>query len=345
MKLSPKSAGICIDIFGYDDSFTESIIVASLKARPKEPTEMLATTVWATNDVDGDNMRKRQTNWLREAQRRFAEQMTKSKMLKLEGVVFDDIQAQTQRPSYNTDEFPLTMPTADESLSLRQSTLDEYTPKFTRLQEDFQALLAKHDAKYNPSGVPYKGQGKRSADLVEDEDTVSFPEANVIDSKDKLEEGSAIHKCASLQPDVFELIVTHTGKLYIHALADGVASNKMPLCQIHGRYLTGTEIENAEKAMQKKKGKKDANLVKINITDTDFMAMWAVPSSWPTPFSTAPKSLSDFLDFLLTEKDVVEPGIVCHKLETSEEGGNQSHAARTLCIPASQVTTELQGRP
>ena len=30
--------------------------------------------------------------------------------------------------------------------------------------------------------------------------------------------------------------------------------------------------------------------------------------------------MSDFLDFLLTEKDVVEPGIVCHKLETSEEG-------------------------
>ena len=60
--------------------------------------------------------------------------------------------------------------------------------------------------------------------------------------------------------------------------------------------------------------------MKIDITDTDFMAMWAVPSSWPTPFSTAPKSLSDFLDFLLTEKDVVEPGIACHKLETSEEG-------------------------
>ena len=50
--------------------------------------------------------------------------------------------------------------------------------------------------------------------------------------------------------------------------------------------------------------------MKINITDEDFMGMWAVPSSWPTPFSTAPKSLSDFLDFLLTEKDVVEPGIV-----------------------------------
>ena len=187
--------------------------------------------------------------------------MTKSNMLNLEGVAFDDVEAPTQKPSYNTDEFPLTMPTADESLALRQSMLDEYMPKFARLQEEFRALVAEHDATYIPSGVPYKGQGKRSADLVEDEDAVSFPEANVIDSKDKLEEGGAIRKCASLQPDVFELIVTNTGNLYMHALADGVASNKMPLCQIHGRYLTGAEIENAEKAMQKKKGKHGAHLM------------------------------------------------------------------------------------
>ena len=215
--------------------------------------------------------------------------MAKSKMLNLEGVVFDEVQAPTQKPTYNTDDFLLTMPTADGSLALRQSMLDEYMPKFARLQQDFQALLEKHDAKYNPSGVPYKGQKKRSAGVIEDEGAASFPEANVIDSKDKLEELGTIHTCASLQPDVFELIVTHTGNLYIHALADGVASNKMPLCQIHGRYLTGTEIENAEKAMQKKKGNNDAHLMNTSITGTDFMAMWAVPSSWPTPFQHSAK--------------------------------------------------------
>ena len=323
MKLSPKTAGICIDVFGYDDSFTESIIVASLKHRPKAPTEMLVTTIWAKSDVEGDQ-RKRQAKWLREAQRRFAGKMVMDKVLKLEGVVVDDNQVPTQRPSYNTDEFLLTMPTADESLALRQSKLDEYTPKFTRLQEDFQALMAKHDAKYNPSGVPYKGQGKRSADVIEDADAVSFPEASVIDSKDKLEELGTIHTCASFQPDVFELMVTHTGNLYIHALADGVASDQMPLCHIHGKYLTGAEVDTYEKACKstptKKKGTKDMPLMKINITDEDFMGMWAVPSSWPTPFSTAPKPLSEFLDFLLNEKNVTEPGIVCHKLEVTAEG-------------------------
>ena len=30
--------------------------------------------------------------------------------------------------------------------------------------------------------------------------------------------------------------------------------------------------------------------------------------------------MSEFLDFLLNEKNVVEPAIVCHKLETSAEG-------------------------
>ena len=140
--------------------------------------------------------------------------MAMDRVLKLEGVVVEDKQVPTQRPSYNTDEFLLTMPTADESLALRQSMLDEYTPKFARLQEDFQALMAGHDAKYNLSGVPYKGQGKRSADVIEDAGAVSFPESSVIDSKDKLEELGTIHTCASLQPDVFELMVTHRESLH-----------------------------------------------------------------------------------------------------------------------------------
>ena len=90
MKLSPKTAGICIDVFGYDDSFTESIIVASLKHRPKAPTEMLVTTIWAKSDVEGDQ-RKRQAKWLREAQRRFAGKMVMDKVLKLEGAVLDSL--------------------------------------------------------------------------------------------------------------------------------------------------------------------------------------------------------------------------------------------------------------
>ena len=93
-------------------------------------------------------------------------------------------------------------------------------------------------------------------------------------------------------------------------------------------------LDAAEKGNQKKtkKGPKDMHLMKIDITDADFMGMWTVPSSWPTPFSTAPKSLSEFLDFLLNEKNVTEPGIVCHKLEVTAEGETKITQETPCCF-------------
>ena len=161
-----------------------------------------------------------------------------------------DVEAPGQKPTYNIEDFQLTMPTGDGSLALRQSTLDQYQPKFARLKDKFLSLVANHDKKYNVSGVPYRGESKRSVDNSEDQEAVPFKDTDVKESRAALEAGGAIHYCPSLQPDVFELVVTHEGHLYIHALADGVASNQKPLCGIHGKYLTGAEVTAAEKTMK-----------------------------------------------------------------------------------------------
>jgi len=319
MKLSPKHAGICIDVFGYDDSFAESIIAASLKSRPKEPTELLVTTIWAKSDVEGGDLRKRQVSWVMAAQRRYVERMVMEKYLKLDGVDVDAIAVPKEKPTYNTDDFLLCMPTAEGSLALRQSMLDEYQSRFARLQDQFQAMIANHDKKYNLSGVPYKSNGKRSAEPIEDQQASSFPEQDVKESKAELEKGGAIYCCPSNQPDVFELIISHKGQLYIHALADGIASNQQPLCNIHGKFHTGTDVEALDKANNKKNDDKKAAIMDVEIKDTGFIAQWAVPPSWPNPFSEGPKSLSDFLDFLLSEKNVVDPMVACHKLERIDD--------------------------
>ena len=156
-----------------------------------------------------------------------------SKLLKLDGVSSDDDEPPVQTPTYNIEDFQLTMPTADGSLALRQSVLDQNQPKFARLQDKFLSLVANHDKKYNVSGDPYRGESKRSADNSEDQEAVPFKDTDVKESRAALEAGGAIHYCPSLQPDVFELVVARTGHLYTHAIVGGVASNQKPMCGFH----------------------------------------------------------------------------------------------------------------
>ena len=82
---------------------------------------MLFTTIWAKGDVEGGDLRKRQAKWLMDAERRCVERLSKSKLLKLDGVSSYDVEAPGQTPTYNIEDFQLTMPTADGSLALRQS--------------------------------------------------------------------------------------------------------------------------------------------------------------------------------------------------------------------------------
>ena len=76
----------------------------------------------------------------------------------------------TVAPTYDVKQFGLTAPIENKFLARKQSAIDEWTSKFSRLADGFNKLLAEHNKTWNPSGTPYKGELKRTSVLETEDD-------------------------------------------------------------------------------------------------------------------------------------------------------------------------------
>ena len=73
-------------------------------------------------------------------------------------------------PTLDPTAFTLTCPNAHGCLPLRQDALDLLGQKIQTdsLKKQLEAEIQKHDGLFNPSGVPFKGEAKRSSAEVDD---------------------------------------------------------------------------------------------------------------------------------------------------------------------------------
>ena len=95
----------------------------------------------------------------------------------------------------------------------------------------------------------------------------------------------------------------------VHAFTDGVLPTNKPLLHFYGIYHAGHE-EIAKRATK--------CLFDMNIPSFTHKAFWKAPESWPKQFKAEPSTLEDFLAYLQTEKDIVQPEVACHAIEEDD---------------------------
>ena len=170
---------------------------------------------------------------------------------------------------------------------------------------EVEKAIGEHNKVHNPSGVPFKGEKKRT-------DAEQRSEAEGAVSLEVL--GSTAEQ---LQPEWklpgpeshFEVLVKGND-LYLHGLADGVVSARQPVAQFWGRYLCGsTDKKDIAKFSQ--------HLLPWQMNSKDFEACFQVESSNTDPklldFPQHAQSLVAFLRHL-EENAVVGVNIEVHEL-------------------------------
>ncbi len=169
-KFAPRD-GVCfVDLFPFDGSASLATIRNHCDLPGTAPKFMVVSPVWSVGDVQPpESNKKRLYKWLEGAHEQVTKKAIKEKSLKIEGLDVIDYESTKERPNYDVSKFEITFPTGNH-LPVKQSTLDEWGAKFSKQLSVFQAIIQGHDDVWNPTRVPFKEGGKRSAAKDDDVD-------------------------------------------------------------------------------------------------------------------------------------------------------------------------------
>ena len=274
----PFTVAAYANLLPYDHGLIQACLQRALEPSGRQPHEAVISGVWAY--ADDPSQRSKMADWLKRAADNQTEKFVKEKVLKLPNLVLKEFSPEGVAPTYDTREYVLTAPVEGKHLSFRQEALDMYDAKFSKLKDAYEALKNKHNAKHNPSGVPYKGTGKRTEPAsVQEVQGEPFPDEDSFESLDKVKATDGhVTVIRSQVPELFELVFSAKNAMYLHAKSDGVLNTDVPLMDLHGEFLTGKEVA----------GKKDTLTYKL--ADGDSVACFSHPDgeSWKPP---SPKAL------------------------------------------------------
>lgn len=228
-------------------------------------------------------------------------------------------------PTIDPKAFVQTCPNAVGALPLRQDILDLMGQKIKSegIKQEFDEIVKKHNAAHNRSGVPYKGEAKRTAQEVDREGMAEeMARAKVYGPEVKgpkvIGDVDQDNIFPGQHPD--HQFCIKDGKLYAYAVDDCLISSKLPVLRFWGEFLCGTE---KKKEILKFK----ANHYMWEMTSMDFVASFSIQTKGQEPkgyksFSPAP--LSDFMAHL-EDLGKVNTRVECHTLKevTSEVQGQK----------------------
>ncbi|CAE7673217.1 unnamed protein product, partial [Symbiodinium sp. CCMP2592] len=305
----PFTVAVYANLLPYDHGLIQACLQRALEPSGRLPREAVISGVWAY--ADEASQRSKMADWLKRAADHQTEKYVKENVLKLPNLVLKDFSPEGVAPTYDTREYVLTAPVEGKHLSFRQDVLDVYDGKFSKLKEAYEALKSKHNAKHNPSGVPYKGAGKRTEpDSVQEVQGEPFPDEDSFESLDKVKATDGhVTVIQSQLPELFELVFSAKNAMYLHAKSDGVLNTDVPLMDLHGEFLTGKEIA----------GKKD--ILTYKLADGASVACFSHPDgeSWKPPFTKGLATLKEFIDYL-TDCGFGSVTSPCHEISIGESG-------------------------
>ena len=191
-------------------------------------------------------------------------------------------------------------------------------------------ILEGHNKKFNPSGVPFKGDKKRSATDTEELESEASAEA-----LGPLEESDPDTK-AALKPQAFfpgaaanfEVLVKD-GMLFVHGLQDGVVRSGQPLCGMWGRFLCG---DGDKEVIAKNR----SNLHQWAMNSVQFEAIFSISASQSQKleaFKSTPSTLQSFLTHLEANNVAgftVEVHELTHTTDPANPGAPMSYSIKPL---------------
>ena len=301
-----------IETHPYDNTLMESIVRSAFHcdaARAKQPTEMSVSGVWADMDTTVPEYSSLIANFLKKASIRMLKAALREKVYILNDWKEEDFTSTMAPPTYNTTSFVATFPSASAHLPFRQEWLTLQESKFTdaTLRSAFQSVVAEHDAKYNPSKVPYAGEESKKRKAEEDQkkpqaDEIPYEEGDPTTKDDFLSKNTGT---LVIQNFGQEFMFTTKGQLWVWGLVDDVVPNNEPLALVFGKFNLN---DAANEEIQAKRGWKvaftDAKTRVQCFTDVSEMK------------AKCPAKLTD-LASVLSALD--EPQLACHEYEVKYE--------------------------
>ena len=285
--------------------------------------------MWAFSD-DASN-RVKVADWLKKAADHQVEKYVKEKVLKLPGLVLKDFSQEGVAPTYDTREYVLTAPVEGKHLAFRQSILDEYDVKFSKLNNEYEAIKAKHNEKHNPAGIPYKGTAKRTEpDSKGEVQGDPFPDEDSFESVEKVKTADGhVTVVQSQKPELFELLCTSKA-VYLHAKSDTVLDTDIPLMDVHGEFLTGKDA-----------GK--ANTMPYKIEDGNSLACFSHPDDekWKPSFGAGPATFQSFVEYL-QERGIVSVTMPCNTVTFGADNKMKITEKEACCYQPKKCPSRTQ---
>jgi hypothetical protein len=308
----------------------QSLVQARAQQCAEIPTQMVVSTIWAKMQGEGpysseqvDNNKVEQ--FLKCSARAYVAAQIRDQRLK-----FDHLDISMARgahhgrllPTLDPKTFAVTCPNVRGCLPLRQDALDmlEHKIQTDSLKKHLEATIQKHDSLFNPSGVPFKGEAKRSSAEVDDGMAAEVanaktyaPDAGGPKSKDEFDNDATFPGQQCDHEFGFK-----GGVLYAHALEDCVVSSKLPILWLWGKYYCGMENNKYITKFR-------TNHFIWEMASLDYEASFSTQKKGqdPEPYNKfSPAPLSDFVAHL-EDQGAINFCIACHNLKeiTTEAEG------------------------
>lgn len=322
-SVGPKDVVAWVDLLPYDDKLQHSILTSRSTSRSNLPAQAVIAPIWAKMSFDNaaekvDNSRIE--SFIKKSCRRHTCSLVRSGSLVLDGLDIRDLDVKgSTPPTYDEKSYKLTCPNTANHLPVRQDWLDSIQERIKSHTARLQDMIKEHDKLANPSGVPYKGEKKRTAEESPKVDAVEYePEADGPKSKDEFTNEQSLEGLTSEHQFFIK-----DGILWLHAHVDQIIPATEPLMLLWGEYMCGAE-KSKEMARSKTKS------IPWNMTSATYRAAFSVLGPGPGPssgadsaltFPSAPTTLGKFLYFL-EEKNYSGFSIECHKLEDTLDGSS-----------------------
>ena len=176
-----------VDLIPWDSTLLQSVLNQHCLSTHAQPLEMLTSVVWtdirdimqgaqdltdatqAANNTEASLENQRIVNYLLKCRTNIATKCVQDKAWPMPSLGLLEESAITPAPALDTTKFQYSMPLAG-NLPIRQEwmTSMEAKLKTTEAKQAFASLVKVHNEEANPSGVPWKGDKKRTAETVED---------------------------------------------------------------------------------------------------------------------------------------------------------------------------------
>jgi hypothetical protein len=243
---------VYVDLCPYDDTFAGAII--NQKSENSSigtalPQAACISIAWVQLDSPTDKMKI--AKFLKQSIRTTIYRDTMDKKYKLPALaddIFNPPKIETV-PTVVLSDYTVCRPQDDGTLPILQTCHDEWSA-IPGLEVEFKDLVDSHNAKFNPSGVPWKGQKRPTPDVQEEEDDklaqpVSAKEGDPT-TKEDADKAYGSPLTVPAHPGGVELLFYQDHGLFLHSNADACVTTQQPLGLLKGEFKLGNEAAQVE---------------------------------------------------------------------------------------------------